>query len=167
LTRSPERDAARATHHCRRRIPDHASERARVAAARPQRAHHWWVGHRGAAVHLYTSFLFLCERRTRHGIGPLQSYEAWLRAKLETLSSKSDTAKAINYTLNQWSALTLYCEDGTLKIDNNIAENALRCVSLGRNNAQPQIMRSLHRTARHERQCDAPCRDLWLAANCT
>ncbi|MGF6293024.1 hypothetical protein QFZ98_004885 [Paraburkholderia youngii] len=64
----------------------------------------------------------------------LQIYEAWLRAKLETLSSKSDTTKAINYTLNQWSALTLYCEDGTLEIDNNIAENALRCVSLGRKN---------------------------------
>ncbi|WP_129561374.1 IS66 family transposase [Paraburkholderia dokdonensis] len=64
----------------------------------------------------------------------LQIYEAWLRAKLETLSSKSDTAKAINYTLNQWNALTLYCEDGTLEIDNNIAENALRCVSLGRKN---------------------------------
>ncbi len=64
----------------------------------------------------------------------LQIYEAWLRAKLERLSSKSDTAKAINYTLNQWSALTLYCEDGTLEIDNNIAEYALRCVSLGRKN---------------------------------
>ncbi len=64
----------------------------------------------------------------------LQIYEAWLRARLETLSSKSDTAKAINYSLNQWRALTLYCEDGTLEIDNNIAENALRCVSLGRKN---------------------------------
>ncbi|MBB5510874.1 hypothetical protein HDG35_007171 [Paraburkholderia sp. JPY681] len=28
----------------------------------------------------------------------------------------------------------MYCEDGTLEIDNNIAENALRCVSLGRKN---------------------------------
>ncbi|MDR6496816.1 hypothetical protein J2797_006748 [Paraburkholderia terricola] len=64
----------------------------------------------------------------------LQIYEAWLRAKLETLSSMSETAKAINYSLNQWSALALYCEDGTLEIDNNIAENALRCVSLGRKN---------------------------------
>ncbi|MGF6637782.1 hypothetical protein OKW39_004998 [Paraburkholderia sp. MM6662-R1] len=53
----------------------------------------------------------------------LQIYEAWLRAKLETLSSKSDAARAINYSLNQWSALTLYCEDGTLEIDNNIAAN--------------------------------------------
>jgi hypothetical protein len=32
------------------------------------------------------------------------------------------------------SALTLYCEDGSLEIDNNMAENALRCVSLGRKN---------------------------------
>ncbi len=64
----------------------------------------------------------------------LQIYEAWLKAKLEALSSKSETARAINYSLNQWRALTLHCEDGTLEIDNNIAENALRCVSLGRMN---------------------------------
>ncbi|HIH2753102.1 TPA: IS66 family transposase [Burkholderia lata] len=64
----------------------------------------------------------------------LETYEAWLRAKLDTLSSKSETAKAINYSLNQWAALTLYCDDGTAEIDNNLAENALRCVALGRKN---------------------------------
>lgn len=72
----------------------------------------------------------------------LEAYAAWLRAKLETLSSKSETTKAINYSLNQWAALMLYCDDGTVEIDNNLAENALRCVSLGRNNAQPEIMLS-------------------------
>ncbi len=64
----------------------------------------------------------------------LQTYGAWLKAKLETLSAKSDTTKAIKYTLNQWDALTLYCDDGTVEIDNNLAENALRCVALGRKN---------------------------------
>jgi transposase len=64
----------------------------------------------------------------------LETYEAWLRAKLETLSSKSETAKAINYSLNQWDALMLYCDDGAVEIDNNLAENALRCVALGRKN---------------------------------
>lgn len=64
----------------------------------------------------------------------LERYGAWLRAKLQTLSAKSETAKAIQYTLNQWDALTLYCDDGTAEIDNNIAENALRCVALGRKN---------------------------------
>lgn len=64
----------------------------------------------------------------------LDTYEAWLKAKRETLSAKSETAKAINYSLNQWAALTLYCDDGAVEIDNNLAENALRCVSLGRKN---------------------------------
>jgi transposase len=97
----------------------------------------------------------------------LVKFETTIRAKLTTLSTKSALAKAIHYSLNHWAALTFYCEDGRAEISNVLAENALRCVALGRNNAQPQIMRSLHRTARHERQCDAPCRDLWLAANCT
>jgi transposase len=97
----------------------------------------------------------------------LNSLEMWLRDWRATLSTQTETAKAINYFMNHWAALRYYCDDGIAEIDNNIAENALRGCCLGRNNAQPQIMRSLHRTARHERQCDAPCRDLWLAANCT
>ena len=64
----------------------------------------------------------------------LETYGAWLGAKRQTLSAKSETAKAINYSLNQWRALTLYCDDGAVEIDNNLAENALRCVSLGRKN---------------------------------
>jgi hypothetical protein len=64
----------------------------------------------------------------------LETYGAWLRAKLQTLSTKSDTARAINYSLNQWDALMRYCDDGAVEIDNNLAENALRCVSLGRKN---------------------------------
>ena len=64
----------------------------------------------------------------------LDSLEVWLRTKLQTLSRKSETAKAINYSLNQWDALSLYCSDGMVEIDNNVAENALRCVALGRRN---------------------------------
>ncbi|KAI3598601.1 Mobile element protein [Cupriavidus necator H850] len=36
--------------------------------------------------------------------------------------------------LNQWQALIYYCDDGLAEIDNNIAENALRGVALGRKN---------------------------------
>ena len=36
--------------------------------------------------------------------------------------------------LNQWRALLYYCEDGRVEIDNNLAENALRGVALGRKN---------------------------------
>lgn len=64
----------------------------------------------------------------------LDDFEQWLRAKLLTLSTQSDTTKAINYLLNQWQALIYYCSDGIAEIDNNIAENALRGVALGRKN---------------------------------
>jgi hypothetical protein len=64
----------------------------------------------------------------------LDDFEVWLRTRLLTLSTQSDTTKAINYMLNQWQALVYYCEDGIVEIDNNIAENALRGVALGRKN---------------------------------
>jgi transposase len=64
----------------------------------------------------------------------LDNFEVWLRTRLLTLSTQSDTTKAINYMLNQWQALAYYCDDGTAEIDNNIAENALRACCLGRKN---------------------------------
>ncbi|EFF7918771.1 IS66 family transposase, partial [Escherichia coli] len=64
----------------------------------------------------------------------LKSLESWLREKMKTLSRHSELAKAFAYALNQWPALTYYANDGWVEIDNNIAENALRAVSLGRKN---------------------------------
>src|SRR3982751_2198172 len=58
----------------------------------------------------------------------------WFEASLSQLSRKSDTAKAIQYALGRWAALTRYCEDGHLEIDNNAAERALRAIALGRKN---------------------------------
>ncbi|EJH1737841.1 transposase [Escherichia coli] len=54
--------------------------------------------------------------------------------KMKTLSRHSELAKAFGYALNQWPALTYYADDGWAEADNNIAENALRMVSLGRKN---------------------------------
>ena len=50
------------------------------------------------------------------------------------MSTKSDLAQAIGYTLTHWKALTRYCDDGRIEIDNNAAERALRGVGLGRKN---------------------------------
>jgi len=36
--------------------------------------------------------------------------------------------------LNRWQALTRYCDDGAIEIDNSAAERALRAVALGRKN---------------------------------
>jgi hypothetical protein len=42
--------------------------------------------------------------------------------------------QAINYTLKRWEALTQFVEDGTLEIDNNLIENAIRPSALGKKN---------------------------------
>ncbi len=41
---------------------------------------------------------------------------------------------AINYTLGLWKELNAYLQDGRLPIDNNLAENAIRPIALGRKN---------------------------------
>jgi transposase len=47
---------------------------------------------------------------------------------------KSPEGRAVRYTLKNWTALTRYCEDGDLAIDNNATERAIRSVAVGRNN---------------------------------
>jgi transposase len=42
--------------------------------------------------------------------------------------------QAIDYALKQWEALTRFAEDGTLEIDNNLIENAIRPSALGKKN---------------------------------
>jgi transposase len=64
----------------------------------------------------------------------LDSMHRWLQEMLATLSTKSETAKAIRYMLDRWPALTRYVDDGRIEIDNNIAEQALRGVAVGRKN---------------------------------
>lgn len=64
----------------------------------------------------------------------LDQLHAWLSATLGTLSRKSETSRAILYALNRWEALTRYCDDGRLEIDNLPVERALRGVAIGRRN---------------------------------
>ncbi len=64
----------------------------------------------------------------------LKALESWLREKMKTLSRHSEPAKAFTYALNQWPVLTYYAEDDWPQADNDIVENALRMVSLGRKN---------------------------------
>jgi len=42
--------------------------------------------------------------------------------------------QAIDYTLKRWPALIQFVEDGTLEIDNNLIENAIRPSAIGKKN---------------------------------
>lgn len=64
----------------------------------------------------------------------LKNLHDWLHVTARQVAKKSELAKAIGYTLSRWTALTRYCDDGRIEIDNNAAERALRAVALGRKN---------------------------------
>jgi len=60
--------------------------------------------------------------------------ESWLRQQRAKLSRKSETAKAIDYSLKRWTALIRFLDDGRLCMSNNAAERAVRCIAVGRKN---------------------------------
>lgn len=60
-------------------------------------------------------------------------FEKLEELRLQTTPSEP-LRKAIDYTLNQRKALCRYLEDGRLRPDNNLAENAMRPVAVGRKN---------------------------------
>ena len=50
------------------------------------------------------------------------------------ITDGSATAKALDYSLKRWTALTQFLENGQLPIDNNWIENQIRPIAIGRNN---------------------------------
>ncbi|HEX5323846.1 MAG TPA: transposase [Capsulimonadaceae bacterium] len=50
------------------------------------------------------------------------------------LSARSELAEALRYIIKQRTALTRVATDARLEADNNIAENAIRSIALGRRN---------------------------------
>ena len=58
----------------------------------------------------------------------------WLTTQRLLLVRADATARAIDYSLSNWSALTTFLDDGAVPIDNNAAENAIRPLAVGRKN---------------------------------
>ena len=64
----------------------------------------------------------------------LEEIKKILDVRKKSTPPRSLLGKAITYALNQWSRLIVYCEDGNLRPDNNLAENAVRPFAVGRKN---------------------------------
>jgi hypothetical protein len=58
----------------------------------------------------------------------------WIWEQARQVLPKSQIGKAMAYTANRWDALSGFLLDGTLEIDNNLVENAIRPLALGRKN---------------------------------
>ena len=57
-----------------------------------------------------------------------------MTAQRQLVSEGSAIAKALDYSLKRWIALTRYLDDGAVPIDNNWCENQIRPWALGRSN---------------------------------
>ena len=55
-----------------------------------------------------------------------------LAARLWMMPDGLATAKALDYSLKRWVALTRYLDDGQLPIDNNRIEQQMRPIAVGR-----------------------------------
>ena len=64
----------------------------------------------------------------------LDDFFAWAHATVAKLSAKSTLAEAFRYAINRHEALSRLVTDRRLEIDNNIAENAMHCIAVGRKN---------------------------------
>ena len=58
----------------------------------------------------------------------------WMLAHRQKVPDGSGTARALDYSLKRWTALTRYLDDGAVPIDNNRVENQIRPWALGRSN---------------------------------
>jgi transposase len=74
------------------------------------------------------------ERRQREALPVLDKIGEWMQAHNYTVLPESPLGKAIGYTLPRWKGLRAYAQHGQIEIDNNLVENAIRPLAIGRKN---------------------------------
>jgi transposase len=65
----------------------------------------------------------------------VDALQAWLQDHVGRVSAASDLAKAIRYALRHWSGLVMFLDDGTIEMDTNVVERAIRPIALSRKNS--------------------------------
>ena len=75
-----------------------------------------------------------CAIRQARGKPVADAVHKWLLLQRIKITDGSATAKALDYSLKRWEALTRYLDDGQLPIDNNWIENQIRPIEIGRGN---------------------------------
>ncbi len=58
----------------------------------------------------------------------------FIASNLQKTLPKSVIGKALQYSFDRWTELGVYINNGAIEIDNNLVENALRLVAIGRKN---------------------------------
>lgn len=74
------------------------------------------------------------ELRLAESLPVINELGKWIFEEIKNTLPKSQIGKAMAYAYARWDALSAYLYDGSLFIDNNGIENAIRPVALGRKN---------------------------------
>lgn len=74
----------------------------------------------------------------------IREFETWMEGIYGQVLPQSRCGKAIVYTFTLLPRLTSYVNDGRIHIDNNLIENAIRPLALGRKTGCSVEMMQLH-----------------------
>jgi transposase len=74
------------------------------------------------------------ELRLEQSLPLINDFGKWIAQEVKSTLPKSSIGKAMRYSVDRWDKLSAYLYDGILEIDNNLVENAIRPVALGRKN---------------------------------
>jgi transposase len=72
--------------------------------------------------------------RQERSVPVLEHFKTWLDAQKPDVLPKSPLGGAIGYVQNQWEALKRYTSSGFLSIDNNVSEQHMKIIAIGRKN---------------------------------
>jgi transposase len=65
----------------------------------------------------------------------VDDFEAWLKTQRSRISAKSRLGEKLSYIAKYMGGLKLFLDDGSVEMDSNIAERAIRPIALSRKNA--------------------------------
>jgi transposase len=74
------------------------------------------------------------EERKKHAVPVLEALGSWLKENLYRYRPTSPMGKAVAYAHHRWAGLSAYTLHGQMEIDNNLVENAVRPLAIGRKN---------------------------------
>ncbi len=64
----------------------------------------------------------------------MEAMKQWMETEGVKYSESSEIGKAVTYAYTRWDNMMHYLDDGRLLLDNNLAENEIRPITLGRKN---------------------------------
>ena len=118
--------------HARRKFFElHAANKSQIAEQALLQIGHIYEIERQVQEASADERLSMRQQQTRPVIDKLHD---WLTEHRAKVPEGSATAKAIDYSLRRWAALTRFVDNAQVPVDNNWVENQIRPVALGRKN---------------------------------